>query len=95
VKAFASVIVFAALICASQPAPAQFIQQDSKLIGSGAVNGSSGADQGSSVALSADGNTAIVGGPLDNSGVGAAWVFTQSGGAWTQQGSKLVCFGVE
>jgi hypothetical protein len=26
----------------------------------------------------------------DNSGIGATWVFTRSGGVWTQQGSKLV-----
>ncbi|MGA8613148.1 MAG: hypothetical protein WB760_15900 [Xanthobacteraceae bacterium] len=61
-------------------------QQGSKLVGTGAVGG---AWQGSSVALSADGNTAIVGGPDDNR-IGAAWVFTRSGGVWTQQGSKLV-----
>jgi hypothetical protein len=43
------------------------------------------------VALSADGNTAIVGGPSDNSQAGAAWVFSRSGGGvWTQQGAKLV-----
>ncbi len=47
-------------------------------------------EQGHSVALSADGNTAIVGGPDDNSDAGAAWVFTRSDGVWTQQGSKLV-----
>jgi uncharacterized repeat protein (TIGR01451 family) len=65
-------------------------QQGSKLVGSGAAG--NGAEQGSSVALSAEGNTAIVGGPADNSGSGpgAAWVFTRSGGVWTQQGSKLV-----
>ena len=44
---------------------------------------------GYSVALSADGNTALIGGPLDNSSVGAAWVFTRSEGKWTQQGGKL------
>jgi hypothetical protein len=59
----------------------------SKLVGSGAVGN---AEQGSSVGLSADGNTAVVGGPNDNSTVGAMWVFTRSGGVWTQQGSKLV-----
>jgi hypothetical protein len=48
------------------------------------------AQQGISVALSADGNTAIVGGPFDNSNAGAAWVFTRNGGMWTQQGDKLV-----
>jgi hypothetical protein len=62
-------------------------QQGSKLVGTGAVGG---AAQGRSVALSADGNTALVGGWSDNSSVGAAWVFTRSGGVWSQQGSKLI-----
>jgi hypothetical protein len=43
-----------------------------------------------SVALSADGNAAIAGGAADNHIIGAAWVFTRSGGVWTQQGNKLV-----
>ncbi len=46
-----------------------------------------------SVALSADGNTALIGAPGDNGGLfgkGAAWVFTRSDGIWTQQGEKLV-----
>src|SRR5262249_61824015 len=58
-----------------------------KLVGTGAVGKPR---QGMSVALSADGNTAIVGGWFDNSKTGAAWVFTRSGGGWTQQGKKLV-----
>ena len=62
-------------------------QQGAKLVGTGA-NGA--ALQGDSVAVSADGNTAVVGGPVDSSGAGAAWVYTRSGGAWTQQGAKLV-----
>jgi hypothetical protein len=62
-------------------------QQGSKLVGSGTVGG---ARQGLSVALSGDGNTAIAGGPLDDSNAGAAWVFTRNVGVWTQQGSKLV-----
>ena len=66
-------------------------QQGSKLVGTGAVGS---AAQGSSVALSHDGNTAIVGGPNDNINAGAAWVFTRSGGVWTQQDSKLVGTGV-
>jgi hypothetical protein len=64
-----------------------WIQQGNKLIGSGA---SGAAKQGWSVALSADGNTAIEGGYFDSSQVGAAWIFTRSGNQWTQQGSKLV-----
>jgi hypothetical protein len=62
-------------------------QQGSKLVGTGAV-GNSG--QGNSVSLSADGNTAVVGGVGDNSNSGAAWVHTRGSGVWTQQGSKLV-----
>ncbi|HEX4494604.1 MAG TPA: hypothetical protein VIE43_02955 [Thermoanaerobaculia bacterium] len=65
-------------------------QQGNKLVGTGTIGA---ADLGYSVALSADGNTAIAGGPFDNSNVGAAWVFTRSGGVWNQQGSKLVGFG--
>ena len=66
----------------------QWTQQGSKLVGTGAIDIPSGAAQGASVKLSADGNTAIVGGPYDNFGTGAAWVYTRSGGVWTQQGSK-------
>jgi hypothetical protein len=63
-------------------------QQGPKLVGTGAVGSSS--NQGNSVAISSDGNTAVVGGFNDNNGAGAAWVFTRSGGVWTQQGPKLV-----
>ena len=66
---------------------AQFTQQGSKLVGTGNIGQ---AYQGISVALSADGNTALAGGYNDNLGQGAVWVFTRSGTTWTQQGSKLV-----
>ena len=66
---------------------AQFSQQGPKLVGTGAVGNP---QQGESVSLSADGNTAIVGGEGDNGGFGAAWIWTRSGGVWTQQGTKLV-----
>jgi hypothetical protein len=62
-------------------------QQGSKLIGTGSVGGS---QQGADVSLSADGNTAIIGGPGDNNNMGAAWIFTRSANIWTQQGAKLV-----
>jgi hypothetical protein len=63
-----------------------FVQQGEKLSG----GGETGAGQfGFSVALSSDGTTALIGGSLDGTGVGAAWVFTRSGSTWTQQGGKL------
>ncbi|MCK4920647.1 MAG: IPT/TIG domain-containing protein, partial [Bacteroidales bacterium] len=62
-------------------------QQGSKLVGTGYDGTPS---QGISVSLSADGNTAMVGGFLDDDYIGAAWIFTRSGGAWTQQGTKLI-----
>ena len=48
---------------------------------------------GESVSISGEteGKTyALIGGPSDNNRAGAAWVFTRSGGVWSQQGSKLV-----
>jgi FG-GAP repeat len=63
------------------------IQQGSKLTGSGERSAS---EFGYSVALSSDGNTALIGGPGDNSGIGTAWVFTRSGSVWTQQGARLI-----
>ena len=76
--------------------PAGAWTKQAKLIGSGAIGKS---EQGGSVALSGGGNTAIVGGVCDNvsdltfpchNPIGAAWVFTRSGGVWSQQGNKLV-----
>jgi uncharacterized protein (TIGR03437 family) len=64
--------------------------QQAKLVGSGVVNSSTAIAQGFSVAVSADGNTAAVGGPGDNSAAGAVWIFTRTVGNWSQQGPKLV-----
>ena len=69
------------------PTPAPNTQQGNKLVGTG---GDAGAGQGISVAISADGNTAVVGGYGDNNNQGAIWIYTRTGGIWTQQGSKLV-----
>ena len=63
-------------------------QQGQKLIGTSATGA---AQQGISVALSADGNALVEGGEADNGGAGAVWVFTRdSSGTWSQQGQKLV-----
>ena len=61
--------------------------QQAKLVGTGATGA---AKQGTGVAISANGNTAVVGGPADNANGGAVWVFTRNGTTWTQQGNKLV-----
>src|SRR5271166_5718426 len=61
-------------------------QQGPKLTAAGETGA---AHFGYAVALSSDGNTALIGGGADNSKVGAAWVFTRSGSTWSQQGSKL------
>jgi gliding motility-associated-like protein len=66
-------------------------QQGNKLVGSGAIGFSM---QGYAVSISADGNTAIVGGSEDNSNRGAVWIYTRSGTTWTQQGTKLVGTGI-
>jgi hypothetical protein len=84
----ASILIFAALLFSPQSALAQFTQQGPKLVGTGAVGQL--VEQGFSVALSADGNTALVGGLNDNGGAGAVWVFSRSNGVWTQQGNQLV-----
>ena len=53
--------------------------------------GFSGGEQGYSVAISADGNTAVVGAPANNSNYGGAWVFRRSSGAWG--GGSALSFG--
>jgi hypothetical protein len=87
--------VLPALVCVvllrALPARAQFSQQGPKKVGSGAVNfAGSGVYQGGSTAISADGNTALVGGYGDNIATGASWVWTRNAGVWSQQGPKLV-----
>jgi hypothetical protein len=62
-------------------------QQGFKLTGGSEATGN--ARFGFSVALSADGSTALIGGRSDNESAGAAWVFARSGSKWEQQGAKL------
>ena len=80
-------------ICSGRGAAWVFIRSgsawtlQSKLTGGAEQRGTS--RFGHSVALSADGNTAAVGGPAGLAGHGAVWVFTRSGSAWSQQGPML------
>ncbi|MEJ7822035.1 MAG: hypothetical protein WKF85_06915 [Chitinophagaceae bacterium] len=62
-------------------------QQGTKLVGSGAIGK---AMQGSSVSISGEGNTVVIGGDADNDFIGATWIFTRNNGMWAQQGSKLI-----
>jgi hypothetical protein len=61
-------------------------QEGQELVGTGNIGPSY---QGSSIALSADGNTMAVGGFEDDSYTGATWIFERSAGVWTQS-DKLV-----
>src|SRR5262249_44142290 len=76
------------------PARGRRRQQGPRLTG-GAAPSQSQFRFGWSVALSADGNTALVGAPMDGfigltgGGSGTAWVFTRSGSTWTRHGTKL------
>jgi hypothetical protein len=49
---------------------------------------------GRSVALSGDGETALVGGPGDEDFTGAAWLFVSSASGWSELGPKLTGAGV-
>ena len=71
----------------------RWTQQGPKLTGLGEVGK---ANFGAAVAISASGNTVLIGGANDNSfgaqtslATGAAWVFVRSGTTWAQQGPKL------
>jgi Secretion system C-terminal sorting domain/FG-GAP repeat len=61
-------------------------QQGPKLVASDAVY----ASQGTSVAISGDGNTIIEGGSSNNGSEGGVWIFTRNNGVWTEQGQELV-----
>ncbi len=97
-------VAIAALVCAlilgvaAVPAAALSLKENPFLQQAGPLASSEVtelAEQGYSVALSANGDTAIVGGPdykETNPGEvfrGAAWVYVRSGSTWTQQ-AKLV-----
>jgi FG-GAP repeat protein len=72
-------------------AGASWARQGEKLTGGGEESGEG--EFGQSVALSAEGDTALIGGYHDDSGAGAAWVFARTGSgagaSWAQQGTKL------
>jgi hypothetical protein len=68
---------------ASTMAAVPFLPQGEKLVPSD-IRGKE-SHVGRSVALSADGNTALIGAPRDAGEAGAAWVFVRTGSTWSQQ----------
>jgi hypothetical protein len=50
---------------------------------------------GSSAVLSSDATTAVVGAPIDNSAIGAAYTFARSGTTWTLQGKLTAPAGTD
>ena len=75
------VAVIASMAMTAQ-ACGSFVQRGEKLTGGGEIGEGFFGD---SVALSSDGKRALIGGPEDNGGVGAAWVFKRKGSTWTQE----------
>ncbi len=64
-----------------------FLQgQAQQLTGTGEIGNG---EFGKSVAISDEGNYAVVGAPADNGGVGAIWAFERSDGTWKQVGEKV------
>ncbi len=74
-------VCLAGLFVVAGSAQAVMVQQQTITQTDGAANDLFGI----SIALSSDGNTAIVGASGDNSNQGSATVFTRSGTTWTQQ----------
>jgi hypothetical protein len=79
-----------AWIFVRNPSDATWWQQGPKLLLSNSLGDAN--QQGTSVALSGDGNTLAVGSQWDNNHQGAVWIFVRNteAGAWAQQGEKLV-----
>ncbi|KAA9338976.1 T9SS type A sorting domain-containing protein [Adhaeribacter soli] len=62
-------------------------QQGPKLVG---TQGFGDSFQGSAIALSADGNTLLIGGNEDNGNRGAVWFFQRTGTTWSPQSGKII-----
>jgi hypothetical protein len=60
--------------------------QSQTLVGTSEVNG----NQGSSGAMSYNGDTIVIGGQYDNTNLGAIWAFKRASGTYSQIGSKIV-----
>jgi hypothetical protein len=69
--------------------PEQKLNARSEKLSDGSSGESERSRFGWSVALSADGNTALVGAPGEDGGAGAAWTFTRAANGWVQAGAKL------
>jgi hypothetical protein len=83
----AAIACFVSLVIAgagqgASAAAVELRQSGNRLVATGE---SGNAYFGFSVALSGDGNTALVGAIYDSGNKGAAWVFTRSGSGWTQE----------
>lgn len=76
----------AVLVCAARAAADPFVQQGPKIVAAGEVGA---AEWGSSVALSGDGDTALIGTNQDDNFQGAVWPYVRTSSGWVQQGPKL------
>ena len=55
--------------------------QQARLVGTGSIGS---ANQGTAIAITRDSSFLAVGGPNDNGGIGAVWLFGKSSGTWSQ-----------
>ena len=60
------------------------LQQGGKLVPDNLKTMGAGSAFGDSVAVSSDGNTALIGAKNDGGGKGAAWIFSRTGSTWSQ-----------
>lgn len=67
-------------------------QEGTKLLAVGEIGNAHLTNDNGGIAISADGNTVVAGGPTDNSNQGAVWVFTRTSGVWSFQ-TKIVATG--
>ena len=83
----ACLAAFASIATPAVSSGDRFVQLGPKLVGHGEQRGQG--YFGTSVALSGNGKTALIGALFNEASDGAAWIFIRSGSTWKQQGPKL------
>jgi hypothetical protein len=85
----AAIAVCAVLACAAAARAQCDIKQWNSLTPIGSACGTGGCRFGYSVAISGDGNSAMVGAYTDSGGLGGVYAYTRSNQQWVQQGARF------